>query len=355
MTELLRHPDDCTVSVVIKTLNEERNIARAIESALAALAPVGGEVIVADSHSTDRTLEIARQHPVRIARLADPTERCCGIGPQLGYQWARGRYIYILDGDMRMHAGFLAEAVAFLAANPRAAGVGGQVVEQNTTSLEFRARVERGTAHMRPGRVDRLDMGGLYRRSAVDAIGYFSDRNLHSYEELDLALRLTMAGWELHRIAAPAVDHFGHDMPAWRLLRKRWTSHYADGIGELVRTARNREHLLAIWRTAREAHIYLGFVLWVAAVLGCSAVLLLVRPTAGLAALALLAVPWLAMSLRKRSLVKASYSLVSWVVMGAAMVRGVLRRRTDPRAPIAAQFFDGSPRLSDHPASAAST
>jgi len=40
---------------------------------------------------------------------------------------------------------------------------------------------------MLAGAVDWLDMDSLYRRSAVEKTGYVSDRNLHSYEEFDLA------------------------------------------------------------------------------------------------------------------------------------------------------------------------
>ena len=47
------------VSVIIKALNEQKRIAVSIESALTAISAVGGEVILADSCSTDRTVEIA--------------------------------------------------------------------------------------------------------------------------------------------------------------------------------------------------------------------------------------------------------------------------------------------------------
>ena len=52
------------VSVIIKALNEERNIIRAIESALIAIDKVGGEVILADSLSTDHTVEYFTVHKV---------------------------------------------------------------------------------------------------------------------------------------------------------------------------------------------------------------------------------------------------------------------------------------------------
>jgi len=133
----------CRVSVIIKALNEEDNIAGAIESCLAALQDVGGEVILADSASTDRTVEVARRYPVRIAQLAQASDRCCGAGPQLGWQHSNGEYVYIIDGDMKMVPGFLEQALAFLAQHPEIAGVAGRVVELNNESLEYRERGDR--------------------------------------------------------------------------------------------------------------------------------------------------------------------------------------------------------------------
>ncbi len=49
------------LSVIIITLNEERNIGRCIES----LLPVADEIIVVDSFSTDKTKEICLSHGVR--------------------------------------------------------------------------------------------------------------------------------------------------------------------------------------------------------------------------------------------------------------------------------------------------
>ena len=98
------------VSIIIKTLNEEENIRRAIKSSLAAIEG-RGEVVVADSASTDHTIEIAKEFPITITQIKNPAERCCGVGPQLGYQHCSGEYIYILDGDMELKAAFLKRAI----------------------------------------------------------------------------------------------------------------------------------------------------------------------------------------------------------------------------------------------------
>ena len=250
------------MSVIIKAFNEEKNIVAAIESSLAAVAEVGGEVILADSHSTDRTVELASLYPVRVVQLVNAHERCCGIGPQLGYQHSRGEYVYLLDGDMRMMQGFLPHALTFLAQHPEAAGVGGRVVELNTESMEYRERGLRAAAHLSPGEVDRLDSGGLYRRRAIEECGYFSDRNLHSYEEFDLAARLRSLAWKLWRIPMDAVTHPGHDIPPYQLLLRRWRTRYAFGLGELVGAAAGQPHMRLVWRGMRELRIYLGVLAW---------------------------------------------------------------------------------------------
>ena len=163
----------CRVSIIIKALNEENRIVAAVKSALAAVGTVGGEVVLADSCSSDKTVALASAFPIRIVQLARAEQRCCGVGPQLGYQHSAGEYVYILDGDMEMLPGFLRQALAFMETHPDVAGVGGRVVETNTISLEYVGRVERGLSHMQAGSVDRLDMGGLYRRTAVEQTGYF--------------------------------------------------------------------------------------------------------------------------------------------------------------------------------------
>ena len=335
----------CNVSVIIKAFNEEKNIVAAIESSLAAVAEVGGEVILADGHSTDRTVELASLYPVRVVQLVNAHERCCGVGPQLGYQHSRGEYIYLLDGDMRMMQGFLPHALTFLAQHPEAAGVGGRVVELNTESLEYRERGVRAAAHLSPGEVDRLDGGGLYRRRAIEECGYISNRNLHSYEEFDLAARLRSRGWKLWRIAVNAVTHYGHDVPPYQLLLRRWRTGYFCGLGELVRAAAGQPHVRQVWRGMRELRIYLGVLAW-----WCLLLSVAFWPMGVLARFAcfaaLVAAPWLLMLWRKRSPARASYSVVSWCFNTAGLLRGLLRRQRPPRDAIGSRVLHEPPQAS---------
>jgi glycosyltransferase involved in cell wall biosynthesis len=323
----------CTVSVIIKALNEEKKICAAIESALAAVAEVGGEVILADSNSTDRTVELASRYPIRIVQLVHSHERCCGVGPQLGYQHSRGEYVYIMDGDMQMVRGFLQQALVFLAQHPEAAGVGGRLVELNNESLEYVERAARNHSHLAPGEVDRLDGGGLYRRRAVEEAGYLSDRNLHAYEEFDLAARLRSLGWKLWRIPVDSVTHYGHDAPPYTLLLRRWRAGYVCAAGEIIRASLGKPSLRLVLRGVRELRIYAGVLLWWALLLAIP--FLGGSPAARAAAFVLLAAaPFAAMAWRKRSFGRATYSVVSWCFNAAGMVRGLAAPRKPPREPI---------------------
>lgn len=331
-------PQACRVSVIIKALNEEKHISAAIESALRAVSAVSGEVVLADSCSTDRTVEMAQAYPIRIVQLAQPDERRCGIGPQLGYQHSRGEFVYILDGDMQMLDDFLPQALDFMKAHPEIAGVGGHVVEQNKISLEYIARGSRVLPHMKPGSVDRLDGGGLYRRSAIEACGYFSDRNLHSYEEFDLAVRLRSMGWGLWRLPIDVAHHFGHDSPPYRLLMRRWRTDHLCGLGELVRATVGQPRLHLVVQGLSELRLYLGVLLWWAFLFSIAFwPLPASQRLAGFGVL--LTAPLLFMIWRKRSFKMGLYSVVSWCFNAAGLVRGLLHSQRPATETIASKIL----------------
>jgi GT2 family glycosyltransferase len=319
------------LTIGVKALNEERRIAEALTSALRAAEPFGGEVVLADSGSTDRTVEIASTLPVRIVQLADPSERSCGAGAQLAFQQADGDYFYLLDGDMVLDPGFLPAAIAHLEANPDLAAVGGLVREMNVEGHEFqiRATAVNNDRNWRPGLVDRLDCGGLYRVAAVRQVGHFADRNLHAFEEFELAARLSARGWKLARIDHPAVDHYGHQTEGYRLLWRRLKSGYAGAAGEVLRGALGRPHLPLVLRRLGHIRNSLAVMAWWALLLACLVVPL---PLAGRAAVfvVLLLGPLALLSWRRGSPSLGLYSLVAWNAGAWSLITGFFRRRVAP-------------------------
>ena len=323
------------VSIIIKTLNEEANIARAIESALVAAAPHGGEVIVADSGSRDQTVEIAMRYPTLVVQLKNFDERCCGIGPQLGYQHSSGEYIYVLDGDMQLDADFLRQALELLEHQPSLAAVGGLTREMRVRNIEFKNRgrhflnrqVENGSE------VECLVGGGLYRRRAIEDVCYLSDRNLHGFEEYDLGARLRQKGWRVVRINTYAVDHYSYQLSTYRLLWYRVRAGRLLALGEILRAGARAGYVKRAVVELRPIRFALGTLLfWAIAVLLAS-----MAPSTGwlFVILAIAAtLPTVAMIARSGSIAAGTYSVVVWHLTAVTLLLGLARTRKPPTATI---------------------
>ena len=251
------------VSVLIKAYNEEARILLAVRSALAAaaeVAPLPLEVVVADSLSADATVALACEAAqvggsVRVVQLRDPGQRGCGTGTQLGYEWACGRWLLLMDADMQLAPGFLAAALAHLQQHPRVAGVGGRIAELRLRNGSDRIRQRRaatasGSAAAGPASAGSasaqpwLEGGGLYRREALAAVDdLVADPRLSAFEEADLGMRLQRAGWALQRLPRLSMHHEGHETGTVRLLWGRFRSGRLGAAGVLMRLAWQRRQL----------------------------------------------------------------------------------------------------------------
>lgn len=324
------------LTVIIKTLNEAHNINRTIESVIESTRNINVQIIVADSCSTDATVALACKYPVMVVVLADATERSCGIGGQLGFQYALGEYVYIVDGDMQILPDFVVAALDVLSKNLDVAGVGG-MMEEMSNGIEFRSRGQRFAKRLdrKPGLVDRLNGGGIYRRKALIDVGYLTDRNLHSYEELELANRLRAKGWKLIRVSIIAMQHYGHSIDPWKLMIARWSTGYAKGPGELLRATRGMEHR---WQVLREFKTYVAMVaVWlftlVALWLGY------MHGNAWLWFVAVWPIMIIAMAIRKRSLMMSLHTVAYWQIFALGMLVGFFAKRKAPTTAILAKVI----------------
>lgn len=315
---------DIELSIIVKTLNEEKNIARCIEAILTSLHDISVEIIVADSGSNDRTVDIAASYPVTIVQLANPAERSCGIGPQLGFQHSHGRYVLILDADMVLHSEFVKNALIRMKDDARCGGIGGQLVECAGTGYEYELR--RSLCNEKEEEVKWLDGCGLYRRAAIESVGYLTNRNLHAYEEKELGLRLTHAGWHLYRLSEIAVDHYGHSISTLKLLVRRWKSGYADASGESIRACIGKSYFLKMI-TAHKAiatFAVLDLLFLVALLISpWSTKLLFLLSMSTL-------IGFLMQAFRKRSFVAAIYSILHLFIFSIGMLKGLIRDQKDP-------------------------
>ncbi|MFZ3387641.1 glycosyltransferase [Buttiauxella gaviniae] len=315
------------ITVSIKTLNEAECIEKTIDSIQQQIADYPHKIIVADSLSTDNTQQLASAKGVTVVSLTQPADRCCGVGHQLGYLYSEGEYLLLMDGDMELEKGFIDSAVTFLEAHPEYAGVAGTVEMDDAANYEFKSRKQRLHEIYPIGDCDHLGGGGLYRRVAIEKIGYLTNRNLHAFEEAELGMRLLHAGYKLHRLDVPYFSHTSHNMPTFKLIMYRWRSGYNQATGELLRSAWGRPYLSHVLRMVKNEIIFSIYMfLLLVSILTFNAEII------GVALLPLLAFIILK-AIKNRSLINGLHSVINLAVLSAGLVKGLTHPVRDPMVP----------------------
>lgn len=325
------------LSVVVKCLNEEANIERCLRSLDAEIFGYGyhAEVILADSISDDRSVEIAHRFEVTIVQLANAADRRCGAAGHLGWQFVRGRFLLLIDGDMELLPGFLQPAFALMHEDERLGAVSGSLIEMSE-NIEYRERQMRSDPSRNPGLVDYVTGCALYRTAAIREAGHFMDRNLHCFEEFELGLRLRANNWRLRMLGVPCVRHYGHCGTSIKLLIQRWRTRFLLGYGELLVGAWGQTYF---WQVLRRCRFALAVVLWWGVLLGLAAAAAFARGPylvgVLLLLIAVIALPFIAMLVRKKSLERAAYAWLMQQFSAASLLAGLFVARTAPAAPLA--------------------
>lgn len=316
------------LTIIIKALNEENNIERTIKSCIKETKNLSSEIILADSLSTDKTIDIAKKYPIKIIQLNNAKDRSCGIGPQIGYEHAKGELIYILDGDMEFEKGFLKKAIHELKTEEKLAGIAGQIKEMHVKNIVF---ARRSKSKIKLNYLNRLEMGGLYKKEALQSVGYFSNQNLHAYEEAELGLRLMQKGWKLKRINVPAIKHYGYQInSSFGVFKKRWRTRYIKGVGEYLRSSISKPYLKQVLYQLR---IYVLLLFWwislfvTLALLGITTIPII---TLG----CLTALFLLILLIKKRNIKDAIFSVISWHYSLIGLIWGFFTKQKNPNSKI---------------------
>ena len=198
------------VSVVIPNWNGRRWLPGCLE-ALAAQTSLPAEVIVVDNGSVDDSLAYLRhEHPgVRIVALARNTGFAHAVNQGVGL--ASAPFVALLNTDVVVEPDWLERMGRALDDDPEAASVACKMLVLDDRSQIYDAGdiLRRDGACEQRGRFTtddgRFDAAGevfgacagaaLYRASAVVGVGGFDERYFAYLEDVDLALRLRLAGW----------------------------------------------------------------------------------------------------------------------------------------------------------------
>lgn len=113
-------------SIIIPNYNNARHLRTCLEKIIA-LDDIQ-EIIVVDDASTDNSIEIIKQFPVRL--IQNPSN----VGPtksrNIGAQQATGKFLLFLDSDVALTPTYIPELVAFFAAHSLAGVASGKIISQ---------------------------------------------------------------------------------------------------------------------------------------------------------------------------------------------------------------------------------
>jgi glycosyltransferase involved in cell wall biosynthesis len=166
------------------------------------------EVLLVDSASTDRTVDIARALPVRIVQLRAHWPLSASAGRHIGRLAARGRRLLFVDGDFALARGFLVGALPYLKGD--VAAVCGTMREQRSRVRSVLTdRLEADYARGDTREPEAVPIG-LYDREALDRVGSY-EPYLRGGDDREVARRLRAKGYRIRQVRVPMGIHFWSD------------------------------------------------------------------------------------------------------------------------------------------------
>ena len=250
------------ISIIIPSKDEERTIAKCIESVLSALEGFKSfEIILVDSYSSDRTVEIAKKYPIRILRLQKHWPKSPHAGRYLGAINSNSRYIFYLDADMAVHKDWIKKGLNVLEENEDLAGVTGVLYNVYPSDKPGNGK----PLNKDIGYVDYLPGAAIFRSDVLKKIKHFNPF-LYGYGEKEVGYRITEREYKLIRLKDAIAYHFTKEQNLRELQEK---SRHFIGVGQFLRLHFTIENLyetaktypLILWTTLFLLMFLISFIL----------------------------------------------------------------------------------------------
>jgi GT2 family glycosyltransferase len=263
---VLRPPD---ISVIIVSWNTRDELRACLESVLAGLRGISGEVIVVDNASPDGSAEMVEASFPAVHLVRHPENLGFAAGCNTGLRAAQGRYLLLLNPDTIVLDDVLAATVGYLDDHTKVGAFGCRVRNPDGTlqptcfrdpsilntalGLTGLAKLrwprpfgrERMTHWLRDSERDVDVVTGCYlatRREVVDDVGPLDAGYFFCGEEADWCRRIRTRGWAVR--FAPVGDIIHADGAAGRKLSERRD---LLGMAGLVRYVHNYDGRIAGW------------------------------------------------------------------------------------------------------------
>lgn len=218
-------------SIVIPVRDRSGLTRRCLDLLLSLDECAEAEVVVVDDASTDDTPEVVGSYGDRVRLLRESASVGFAGACNAGAAASTGDGIVFLNNDTVPRQGWLESLLAYAERNPAAAVIGSRLLYPNGTVQHagivigqdrFPRHLYAGfpadhPAVMRSCRVRAVSAAcALMRRGPFEEAGGFDELYRNGLEDVDLCLRLSELGYEVHYCAESALDHLESASRGWR-------------------------------------------------------------------------------------------------------------------------------------------
>jgi len=223
------------VSIIIVTYNTCQMTSECIESILKNTHDIDYEIILVDNGSTDGSKEYFEKD-ARIIYIYSNTNLGFGGGNNLGYAYATGNYVFLLNSDTLLINNAVKEFFDYMQNTPQNIGCVGCVLQDQfgkrvhsyhstfpslswifkeilSVSIPkiynpYKAREQHQTRDVYPAKVAVITGADLFiRRNVIEKCGLFDTDFFMYYEETEMQHRFFQEGFESVIINSPKILH----------------------------------------------------------------------------------------------------------------------------------------------------
>jgi GT2 family glycosyltransferase len=233
------------ITVVVPNWNG-RDVLEPCLEALRDQAGVELDTVCVDNGSTDGSLDLLRDRYPEVRVIELGANRGFAVATNAGIRAARGDLVALLNNDTAPAPDWLHELRECLGRHPRAAAATSKLLARDEPARiddagdlltnYFRA-YERGRGELDQGQFEQEEevfgacgAASLWRREALDDVGLLAEDFFAYYEDVDLSLRVRLAGYECWYAPRAVVLHARgatsrtnrDDFVHYHAVRNRW-------------------------------------------------------------------------------------------------------------------------------------
>lgn len=215
----------CKVTVVIPNYNGIRFLRECLDAVLSqAPGTPEYEVLVIDNGSSDGSLELLREsYPqVRVEALPENTGFCHAVN--LGFYRSSAPYVILLNNDTKVKPEFIKNLCYAIEKRPEAFAVSAKMLMWDHPELlddagdrycafgwaYARGKGKPADRYNEPCEIFAACAGAaIYRKSVLDAIGFFDEEHFAYMEDLDIGYRARIYGYRSYYEPGAEVIHYG--------------------------------------------------------------------------------------------------------------------------------------------------